>query len=174
MPLPPFPLPRTRPLGSTPRQAAGSPVLSEGEREWLLRRCDDLMAAYRGLPWVLRPGIVHGDAHTNNLLPHPRHGWALIDWDSVSAGPPEYDFMPIYNRPRRFGYPQREWRDFTAAYGIDLSAWPGLATLAQIREIRSLAAFIRNAPTSEAARHELSNRLSSLMDDDPFRGWHAL
>ena len=139
---------------------------------WLAAQ--DFPAAYHGLPWVLRPGIVHGDAHTNNLLPHPGHGWVLIDWDSVSAGPPECDFMPIYNRPRRFGYPQREWRDFTAAYGTDLSDWPGLATLAQIREIRSLAAFIRNAPTSNTARHELDNRLSSLMDGDRTRRWHAL
>src|SRR5260370_18527484 len=124
MPLPPFPLPPTRPLGSTRRQAASSPVLSDEEREWLLRRCDDIMAAYRSLPWVLRPGIVHGDAHTNNLLQRPSHRWVLIDWDSVSLGPPEYEFMPVYIRLRRFGYPQQAWRDFVAPYRTDLSDWP--------------------------------------------------
>ncbi len=143
------------------------------ERGWLVHRCDELMDAYSRISWVLRPGIVHCDAHTNNLLPHPRHGWVLIDWDSVSIGPPEYDFMPIYIRPRRFGYPPDTWRDFVAAYGTDLSGWPDLETLAQIREVRSLAAYIRNAPTNETARRELANRLGSLMNDDRTRRWHA-
>jgi aminoglycoside phosphotransferase (APT) family kinase protein len=173
MPIPPFALPPTQPLGSTRRQAARSLVLSDMERRWLVHRCNELMDAYSRIAWVLRPGIVHGDAHTNNLLPHPRHSWVLIDWDSVSIGPPEYDFMPIYIRPRRFGYPPDTWRDFVTAYGTDLSGWPDLETLAQIREVRSLAAYIRNAPTNETARRELANRLGSLMNDDRTRRWHA-
>ncbi len=174
MPPPPFPVPATRPLGSTRRQAAISPVLTSRQRAWLLRRCDELAAAYHEIDWILPRGIVHGDAHTGNLLPHPVHQWVLIDWDSVSPGPPEYDFMPVYNRLRRFGYPPGTWQEFTRAYGTGLTGWPGMDTLSEIREIRSLAAFIRNAPRHPAAHRELANRLDSLISGDRTRRWHAL
>ncbi|MFC0862211.1 phosphotransferase enzyme family protein [Sphaerimonospora cavernae] len=173
-PLPPFPLPSIRPVGNTAADASASTVLSEGERGWLIARCAELEGSFSRLAPTLSQGIVHGDAHTNNLLPHPAHGWVLIDWDSVGVGPPEYDFMPIYLRPRRFGYPHSLWREFRTAYGFDPAGNSGLDLLAEIREVRSLSAFIRGAEHNPAARTELSNRLSSLMAGDHVRRWHAL
>jgi aminoglycoside phosphotransferase (APT) family kinase protein len=173
-PLPPFPLPPIRPVGHTAIDARSSNVLTEDERTWLIARCVELEEHFAQLSTRRSWGIVHGDAHTNNLLPRPHHGWVLIDWDSIGTGPPEYDFMPIYLRPRRFGYPRSLWRDFTAAYGIDPAASPAFDLLAEIREVRSLGAFIRSAEHNTAARAELSNRLSSLMGGDHERRWYAL
>ncbi|WP_433499156.1 phosphotransferase [Sphaerimonospora sp. CA-214678] len=173
-PLPPFPLPPIRPVGNTAADASASTVLSEGERNWLIARCAELEEGFAQRATTLPQGFVHGDAHTNNLLPHPDHGWVLIDWDSVGIGPPEYDFMPIYLRPRRFGYPDSLWREFCKAYGIDPDGSSNLNLLAEIREVRSLGAFIRAAEYNTAARAELANRLSSLMTGDRARRWHAL
>lgn len=173
-PLPPFPLPPIRPVGNTAADASVSTVLSEDERNWLVARCAELEEGFARLAPTLPQGIVHGDAHTNNLLPHSDHGWVLIDWDSVGIGPPEYDCMPIYLRPRRFGYPNSLWREFCTAYGFDPGDNCGLDLLAEIREVRSLGAFIRGAEHNPAARAELSNRLSSLVTGDHARRWHAL
>ncbi|WP_055478918.1 aminoglycoside phosphotransferase family protein [Sphaerimonospora mesophila] len=173
-PLPPFPLPPIRPVGNTVADASASTVLSEGERNWLIARCAELEEGFVRLATTLSQGIVHGDAHTNNLLPHRDHGWVLIDWDSVGIGPPEYDFMPIYLRPRRFGYPHSLWRKFRTGYGIHPNGNSNLDLLAEIREVRTLSAFIRGAEHNPAARAELSNRLSSLMTGDRARRWHPL
>lgn len=173
-PLPPLPLPSIRPVGSTAAEARVSTVLSESERNWLVARCVELEEGFARLAATLPWGIVHGDAHTNNLLPQYEGGWVLIDWDSVGLGPPAYDFMPIYLRPRRFGYPHSLWHDFCTAYGTDPVEDGDLNLLAQIREVRSLSAFIRGAEHNPAARAELFNRLSSLMTGDSTRRWHAL
>ncbi|MEV5408793.1 aminoglycoside phosphotransferase family protein [Thermopolyspora sp. NPDC052614] len=173
-PLPPFPLSPIRPLGYTADEARISTVLSEHERNWLIDRCSELEEAFARLTANLPSVIVHGDGHTNNVIPHPTLGWALIDWDSVGTGPPHYDFMPTYLRPRRFGYPETTWRSFAIAYGIDPADENHLQLLAQIREIRSLSAFVRGAQHNPAAHAELNNRLSSLMTEDRTRIWHAL
>ncbi len=172
-PKPPFPLPPIRPLGHTADDARDSTILSQYERGWLIVRCSELEEAFARLAANLSQSIVHGDGHTNNVMPHPTQGWALIDWDSVGIGPPQYDFMPTYLRPRRFGYPQATWREFAAAYGVNPTGDIHLDLLAQIREIRSLSAFIRGAEHNPAARVELSNRLTSLMTKDRTCTWHA-
>lgn len=82
--------------------------------------------------------------------------------------------MPIYLRPRRFGYPRSLWREFGTAYGIDPDGNSNLDLLAEIREVRTLSAFIRGAEHNPAARAELSNRLSSLMTGDRARRWRPL
>lgn len=173
-PLPPFPLPPIRPLGHTADEARLSTILSAAERDWLIARCAELEEGFarfrRERPW----GLVHGDAHTNNLLPDRGNAWVLIDWDSVGTGPVEYDFIPIYLRTRRFGYPMSSWEEFTAAYDVDPSTLSDLALLAEIREVRSLSAFIRGAPYNPASRAELVNRLSSLMTADSTRRWHPI
>ncbi|MEV4390555.1 aminoglycoside phosphotransferase family protein [Nonomuraea sp. NPDC049607] len=173
-PLPSFPFPPIRPMGSTAADASASTVLSEGERDWLITRCTELEESFAQLAATLPTVLVHGDAHTNNLLAHPHKGWVLIDWDSVGIGPPQYDFMPIYLRPRRFGHPPSLWSEFRRAYGIDRDEDSSLAQLAEIREVRSLSAFIRGAEHNPAARAELANRLSSLVTRDPSRRWHPL
>lgn len=59
---------------SMPQQA---PVMSMRsltrwrQRRWLLARADDLEHQYRDCRSVLGTGLVHGDAHTGNLLPTP-------------------------------------------------------------------------------------------------------
>lgn len=173
-PLPPFPLPPIRPLGYTAEEARHSTVLSDHERNWLIARCAELEESFAYLAANLPKVLVHGDGHTNNVMPHPTRGWVLIDWDSVGTGPPHYDFMPTYLRPRRFGYPQIVWCEFAAAYGVDRTDDIHLDLLAKVREIRSLSAFIRGAERNPAAYAELSNRLTSLMVEARADIWHAL
>ncbi|GGL42681.1 phosphotransferase [Planomonospora parontospora] len=121
---------------------------------------------YQHMSHPLGEGLLHGDAHTRNLLrDHDR--WLLADWDSVARGPLLQDLTPTMMGHRRFGRPRSNWIRFCRAYGIDpdLELDPAAEVLRTAREVRSLAAYIRSADRPPV-RVELERRLTSLMTGD--------
>jgi len=171
--LPPCPatIPAAKPLGSLRADLESSTAVPAEAREWLLTRAGELEGRYQHSSSELGTGLVHGDAHTGNLLPAP-HGVLLGDWDSVSYGPRELDLIPT-SLGYRFGRPQSEWQAFCAAYGIDPSKLPSLDLLQQLRELRALAAYVRNADIP-SFRKELVKRITGLRNRDQATRWQAL
>ena len=154
---------RTKPLNST--------AVAAEEREWLLTRASDLEHQYRHTRWTLGTGLVHGDAHAGNLLPSP-DGVVLGDWDSASHGPRELDLVPT-SLWRRYGRSATEWDAFCAAYHVSPGDLPGLPLLQQLRELHTLAAYVRNA-ADPAFAAELTKRITSLKTGDYATPWRAL
>jgi hypothetical protein len=70
----------------------------------------------------------------------------LADWDSVSYGSREQDIVPASIR-HRLGRLLAKWEQFCAAYGVDL---PSLPVLRQMRELRTLGAYIRSTGDPQA------------------------
>lgn len=176
LPTPPIELPATDPLGSLPNDLHQHPeALTRQQRDWLSRRCADITAAYptAPMPPELDHGLIHGDAHTGNLIP-ARGGFVVCDWDSVSYGPRAQDLIPSLYRVVRLGSPRTTWLEMCSAYGIDpaLEHHPGMRLLHRAREIRALAAYIRAAARSMAAKAELDKRMRTLMTDEDAI-WHA-
>jgi Ser/Thr protein kinase RdoA (MazF antagonist) len=132
-----------------------------------------LQAAYQNLTSYLGEGLIHGDAHTENLLhDSTADRWLLIDFDHATHGPRELDLL--FAAPDHFHEPAADRDTFTRAYGYNLLTWPGWQTLRDISEAHSLASYIRRAPTTPAAATELTRRLRSLCAADPTIVWASI
>jgi aminoglycoside phosphotransferase (APT) family kinase protein len=176
---PPPPLPTYQPLTRL-REALDldttrhTPALTPDQHAWLADHADRLHAAYQNLTSRLGTGLVHGDAHTENLLHDSATAdrWVLIDFDHAAHGPRELDLL--YAAPDHFHEPAADRHAFTRAYGHNLLTWPGWQTLRDISEAHSLASYIRRAPTTPAAATELTRRLHSLRTADPTVVWASI
>lgn len=171
LPMPAVKLPAANPLGSLRTDLRHCHALSPGDRDWLLARASELERQFSGAQWVLGIGLVHGDAHAGNLLHSPGEVM-LCDWDSVSCGPRELDLVPT-SMWRRYGRVRSEWDEFCAAYHVRPRDLPGLPLLQQLRELRALAAYVRNA-ADPAFKAELTRRISSLQVGTNTAPWRAL
>jgi Ser/Thr protein kinase RdoA (MazF antagonist) len=173
---PPFPLPAHQPLTRLIEALAldaarTQPILDASAHTWLRTRIAETADAYARTEFPLGHGLIHNDAHTENLL-HDGRTWVLIDWDQACYGPRELDLRTAL--PDHFHEPADDRRRFLDAYGYDLLAWPEWPLLRDITELHSLGSYIRLAPTKPAAAAELRLRLSSLQKGDRSVQWHAV
>lgn len=175
---PPPPLPTYQPLGRLQEAldldaTRDAPALTADGHAWLTDHADRLSAAYLGLTSCLGNGLIHGDAHTENLLHDPAPDrWVLIDFDHAARGPRELDLL--FAVPDHFQEPAADRDSFSRAYGHNVLRWPGWTTLRDISEAHSLASYIRRAPTTPAAATELARRLHSLRAADPTIAWRTV
>jgi aminoglycoside phosphotransferase (APT) family kinase protein len=175
-PLPPYPPGQLDdPFDSVANAIEENPqALSEAHRNWLSERIAELREAWPAIEFPLPHGLIHGDAHLNNLMRTPSGGIVLGDWDHVAVGPREWDLVQIHYTHRRFGRPSDEDVDgFTTAYGWDIRAWTGLDRVIAIREITGLSPYIRTAPTKAFASRELAHRLDTLRRQDAEARWNS-
>lgn len=163
-PAPPFEIPEYRPLrrllAALEVDAARThPVLNSQDRDWLDSRARDLIAAFETTRFPLGHGLVHADAHQENVvLDNGR--WVLIDWDNACYGPRELDLVGTL--PDHFHTPHADRAAFVRAYGYDLLEWPDWTLLRDITEYHSLGSYIRIAADTPRAAHELRRRVESL------------
>jgi aminoglycoside phosphotransferase (APT) family kinase protein len=172
LPYPHVSLPSANPLGSLRADLNGSDAITPADRRWLLDRADDLEEQYRRTKWTLGTGLIHGDAHADNLL-HTPNGVILGDWDSVSHGPRELDLVPT-SMWYRYGRPRAEWDTFCSAYDINPGDLAGLPLLQKLRELHALAAYTRSATGDVLFRAELTRRITSLRVGNHTLPWQAL
>jgi Ser/Thr protein kinase RdoA (MazF antagonist) len=176
LPSPPFSMPVYRPLHRLNEAveidlARQRPVLSAAERTWLSARAQTLIEAFASTNFPLGIGLVHADAHTENLVRH-HDDWVLIDWDQTCLGPREIDLLA--GLPDHFHEPEADRTAFLTAYGYDLTRWPSWPLLRDIAELHSLASYIRLAAVKPAARDELARRVGSLRSGDRSIHWRAV
>lgn len=174
-PSPPVRLEPTNPLGALLADLGHSDeVLTRTERSWLQARAAKLIEQYPQTPMPLGRGTIHGDAHTGNLFPTSGR-FVLGDWDSISYGPRAQDLVPTLDGVRHFGQPQSDWDQLCAVYGIaaDVEHHPGMQLLGAVRELRSLAAYIRSAPGRPDIQAELNKRIHGLMEGTSDQ-WQAI
>jgi aminoglycoside phosphotransferase (APT) family kinase protein len=181
LPDPPLHLPTADPLArlrgamEADSQRA-EPILGSGDRTYLCQRADELQRRYAGIPFPLGVGLIHNDAHPGNLLPVPGspHGYVLTDWEGACLGPREMDVVLAGAPDSRFGDTDDERLAFVVGYGYDIATWPEYRILRDIRDLHSLAAYIRTAPGNRAVSAELRGRIASLRDSDRTVTWHSV
>ena len=79
-------------------------------------------------------GVIHGDANVGNVLLDERGQAVLIDLDSFSMGPREWDLIQTALFYDRLGWhTEEEYRTFVEVYGYDIMQWDGYETLADMR-----------------------------------------
>lgn len=175
-PVPPFRIPEYRPLRRLREAfevdaARTRPVLSKPDLAWLRRRADELIAQFDTIRFPLGHGLVHADAHEENIvLDNGR--WVLIDWDNACFGPRELDLVGTL--PDHFHAPRADRAAFIQEYGYDLLEWSGWRLLRDITEYHSLGTYIRLAAATPRAAHELGRRVESLRTGDRDVVWETI
>jgi aminoglycoside phosphotransferase (APT) family kinase protein len=173
-PLPPQPPgPLVDPFASVSAAIGNaSHAVLGASRRWLSSRIAALRREWAHVGFPHPPGLIHGDAHGNNLMRLSDGRVVLGDWDHVAVGPREWDLAQPHYTCRRLGYPNPPDLDvFAETYGWEVRDWPGLDTLIAIREITGLAPYIRSAAADEAVAAELAHRLTTLQLGQTTAGW---
>jgi aminoglycoside phosphotransferase (APT) family kinase protein len=142
------------------------------DRKWLADAVSASRRRWREFDFYLPRGLIHGDAHPNNVLYTP-HGALLGDWDHVSAGPREWDLVQSLYFHRRFPAVGADPQTVAEVYGWDLRSWPEADELIAVREISGLGAYARTAAFKPAARAELAYRIQTLRQNDTLATWNS-
>lgn len=172
MPPPPVKLPTYQALQTLGEAIKRSTTLPADDRDWLADRRQRLLDAYESLSFPLGIGLIHGDAYPGNTLWDGAHP-LLGDWDEVSIGPRELDLVNTH-QGSRFGRSAVERQRFSAAYGYDVTGWPGFAVLREMRDLHTLASYIRLADEGVTPAHtELTFRLQTLKAGQDHVRWNA-
>src|SRR5262249_48966194 len=139
-------------------------------------RVAEFAGQYATMSFPLGVGLVHNDAQPGNMIPNPdsRYGYVLTDWEGACIGPRELDVVLVGAPGSRFGDPDDEREAFVAGYGYDIGSWPDYQVLRDIRDLHSLAAYIRAGTRKPAALTELRVRVASIRDGDRTVQWTAV
>ncbi|WBC08871.1 phosphotransferase [Micromonospora sp. WMMA1947] len=140
--------------------------------------CDEVEEDLGRVAWRLPPGVIHGDAHTGNvLLPAAVDGAIarseplLCDLDGMCIGPREWDLVPTAHGATRFGRSPADYQGFVDAYGVDITMWVGWPVLRRVRELQLVTSTIDALAGRPDVARELAHRLRSLFSDDLKATW---
>jgi len=142
------------------------------DRDWLASEISVCGQRWNTMRFRLRAGLIHGDAHPNNLL-YTRRGVLLGDWDHVGYGPREWDLVQAVYFHRRFPAPRDDLDAAARIYDWDLRTWPEVNDLIGIREVSGLGSYIRTAAAKPSARTELAYRIKTLRERDTTAPWNS-
>ncbi|MFJ5599927.1 phosphotransferase [Micromonospora parva] len=140
-------------------------------------RCDVVEEDLDRVAWRLPPGVIHGDAHTGNILLPSGHGRStrlaplLCDLDGICIGPREWDLVPTAHGATRFGRSWADYQSFVEAYGVDLTDWSGWPILRRVRELQLVTSTIDTLAGRPEVARELARRLRSLFANDLDATW---
>jgi aminoglycoside phosphotransferase (APT) family kinase protein len=165
-------LPTLRPFAAVEGRLSRT-RLTDDDRGFLRSRLRDLEDDYAGLCFELPSGPIHGDASVGNVLIAQDGAPTLIDLDEFATGPREWDLVLTALFFDRLGWhTQDEYAAFVEAYGVDIMAWSGYSTLADVREFLMLTWVASQAGESEKMAAELALRIDSLRTGGSRRGWN--
>jgi aminoglycoside phosphotransferase (APT) family kinase protein len=164
-----FKLPPKDALGRIRPRIANSPI-PESDRKFLLNRLDNLAADLPRLEYKLDPSPTHGDAHVKNLM--IRSGAPiLIDFERFAYGQPEWDLAVTateYSTAKWWS--DEQYRNFVDAYGYDVTAWDGFATLRAVNELSMTTWLMQNVAESPEIADEYQTRMRTLRGEKS-PGW---
>ncbi|MGW4412458.1 phosphotransferase [Nonomuraea sp. NPDC004702] len=166
-------LPKLDLLRRVPECISVTNVLSDEERQFLLKKYQDLQAAYEGLAFIHNPCAVHGDAHDENVIKARDGSVVFIDFECFSFGPPETD-LGITAIERTLGWRTRaEYDGYAERYGFDVLTWEGYPIIRDMFELKMTTWLMQNVSEDRAIAQEFRHRLFCLQNPDAPRRWHA-
>lgn len=161
--LPPpagFQLPREEILARVaPRVERSAPAT---DREFLLRRLDEIRAELEKLEFVRPACVTHGDAHVQNLLIDNGQP-TLIDLERVAIGQPEWDLaMTATEYVTAKWWTPEQYEGFSDAYGFNIMSWDGFDILRRVHEIKMTTWLMQNIRESVAIQKEYAIRIEAI------------
>ncbi|MGJ6962531.1 phosphotransferase enzyme family protein [Streptosporangium sp. G11] len=163
---------RLEPFARAERRITSNRWFTQKDEAFLHERLAGLRAAYAGLEFTLPQGAIHGDASVGNVI-HDRAGRpVLIDLDSFTAGPREWDLVLTAIYYERFGWhTDEEYARFCEIYGFDVMTWHGYPVLRDVREFLMVTWLSQKAPDDERAAAEVQKRIQALRTGASRHDW---
>ncbi len=145
------------------------PAESQALLESVYVRADAMQAELRNSR--LGHGIIHGDAMPGNAL--QRDGqMVMIDLDSVTFGPREWDLAPMAVTAKRFGRRgQAQWPAFLEGYGVEAGDLADLDAAQMIKQLSMTVYLCLSAGQSPDIDAEIARRLRMWSDGDLDGDW---
>ncbi|WP_331733419.1 aminoglycoside phosphotransferase family protein (plasmid) [Embleya sp. NBC_00888] len=171
---PEFALPVRDDIRAIRRSISAITCLPSTSLAFLSEHTDRLETELAGVEFALDPGTIQGDPQHRNALHTPDGRAVLCDWDTVAFGQPEWDLVTVEVHCRRFGHGPRHYSRFADTYGWDVRAWPGYATLADIRELRMITTNARKTHQTPGSLDEVEHRVEGLRSADRHLPWTIL
>ncbi|MFD8596827.1 phosphotransferase family protein [Kitasatospora sp. NPDC059646] len=151
----------------------GAATLGAPQRHWLHDRLADLRTAWHELDRAPTPStVVHGDAWGGNLAVTATAAH-LLDFERTALGPPAWDLTSTAVAHDSFGtLAAPGYAAFCAAYGADVTEWPGYPVYRAIRELR-VACYALQQAAADPGRHraQAHYRLACLRGEHGPRPW---
>ena len=142
-----------------PRLAAVETLVGPQDAALLRAWYGRLVGELDQLRYVLPAGVTHGDVQLANVLVTAR-GPVLVDTDGYAVGPREVDLVWVAEEHLAGRLDAASYQEFVAGTGTDLADWPGLPTLARLRELSHTSWLLlrrdRHPPDAELAERMLS------------------
>lgn len=162
------PLPDWDPFAAARSRLAAADGIDPDDLAWLHQQWDRAREQYAEL--ALPATVVHGDAHTGNLL---RSGGraVLADLDSTGIGPAAWDLTVAAVGAIRFGKPQVH-RELARAYGVDVTRTPQWPVLRRIRELVLVTSAVPDLRRRASIATEHRHRLRTLRRHDTDARWN--
>jgi aminoglycoside phosphotransferase (APT) family kinase protein len=156
-------LPEKRPFDELGERLSSLANLDTSDADFLRSRIGDLHSRYDSLDFTLAPGVIHGDANVGNVILDSIGSPVLIDLDSFSVGPREWDLVQTALFYDRFGWhTDDEYRLFVETYGFDIMGWSGYSVLADYREVSMTLWLCGKAGTDAGAAAEVRKRVEAI------------
>lgn len=147
-------------------------TLDKADRAWLHGLHQDLVAAWADRSAGRPDCAVHGDAWPGNLI-RTASGPVMMDLERFSLGPPEWDLVSTAVRRRTTGaVTAAEYDEFCAAYGSDVTDWPGYEILAGVRELRMVTYAAQHAASNPEWTDQAQYRVDCLRGRHGPRPWN--
>lgn len=165
-------LPALAPFENASQRISASAWLSSKDRGFLNERLASLRGDYANVEFVLRPGVIHGDAGIGNVLHDSRGEPVVIDLDGFAIGPREWDLALTAIYYDSFGWhTSEEYKTFVDVYGFDIMQWPGYPVMREVREFLMITWVIQKAGESERVAAEASKRIAALRTGASRKNW---
>jgi aminoglycoside phosphotransferase (APT) family kinase protein len=145
--------------------------LADEDLAWLHDQWERVEDEYHRLRGDLRIGLIHGDAHTGNLLRGHDGRVVLCDLDSTSRGPLAWDLVPTAVGALRFGRSDRH-AELAKAYGCDVTGTQGWPVLRRIRELTLVTSVVPDLSRRPDVAVEHAHRMRALLQEDAATRWH--
>ncbi|WP_344313635.1 aminoglycoside phosphotransferase family protein [Fodinicola feengrottensis] len=148
------------------------PTISPDEREWLVGHLDHLRTRHAEEISSLRTCVVHGDAHSGNIVSTEDGTVLFLDFERAAIGPPEWDLVSSAVEYDSAGWiSDSEYGSFVEGYGQDVLAWPHYDIFRDIREMRMTCYVAQLASDHKDAKGEASLRIACLQGRRGPRPW---
>ncbi|MCA1604110.1 MAG: phosphotransferase, partial [Acidobacteria bacterium] len=165
-----FTLPAEHILGRVWRRVEITPV-PDADKRFLLGRFEELDQEVRTLRFPLAPAPTHGDAHIQNVMVRDDVP-VFIDFERFSWGQPEWDLALTATEYQTAGWwTDREYEQFSEAYGYDVMSWVGFDVLRAVHEIKMTTWLMQNVQESREIADEYHARIRTIRDGERRRAW---
>ncbi|MDQ2791795.1 MAG: aminoglycoside phosphotransferase family protein [Actinomycetota bacterium] len=157
-----FDLPRGDIFGRVDRRIESAPVAA-ADKDFLLRRLEELRSEVSRLRYPLSPTVTHGDAHVKNLILYDDQA-ILIDFEQFAWGQPEWDLALTATEYQTAGWwTHAEYGQFAEAYGYDVTSWrSGFDVLRAAHEIKLTTWLMQNVNESVEVAAEYQTRMRTI------------